>query len=172
MNLVFRAYYALIGRPLRTTDGRNTSAVFGFARMLLKALADYRPTHVAVALEGGGPTFREEIYPEYKATRKAPPDDLVAQIEPVKEFARLLGLAVVEKEGIEADDVVATLARGGAGRFGGAGAAFRVTARAGYGLRVTRRLRGRIKTEANVNGAGPLGRGLCGLRLSGIIFQL
>ncbi len=117
MNLVFRAYYALIGRPLRTTDGRNTSAVFGFARMLLKALADYRPTHVAVALEGGGPTFREKIYPEYKATRKAPPDDLVAQIEPVKELARLLGVAVVEKEGMEADDVVATLARGGAGPF-------------------------------------------------------
>ncbi|MEE9456513.1 MAG: DNA polymerase I [bacterium] len=117
MNLVFRAYYALIGRPLRTTDGRNTSAVFGFARMLLKALADYQPTHVAVALEGGGPTFREVIYPEYKATRKAPPDDLVAQVEPVKEFARLLGLAVIEKEGMEADDVVATLARGGAGAF-------------------------------------------------------
>ena len=117
MNLVFRAYYALISRPLRTTDGRNTSAVFGFARMLLKALAEYQPTHVAVALEGGGPSFREEIYPEYKATRKTPPDDLVAQIEPIKEFARLLGLAVVEKEGMEADDVVATLARGGAGRF-------------------------------------------------------
>ena len=117
MNLVFRAHYALISRPLRTTDGRNTSAVFGFARMLLKALAEYQPTHVAVALEGGGPSFREEIYPEYKATRKTPPDDLVAQIEPIKEFARLLGLAVVEKEGMEADDVVATLARGGAGRF-------------------------------------------------------
>ncbi len=117
MNLIFRAYYALISRPLRTTDGRNTSAVFGFARMLLKALNEYRPTHVAVALEGGGPSFREKIYPEYKATRKVPPDDLVAQIEPVKEFARLLGLAVLEKKGMEADDVVATLARGGAGRF-------------------------------------------------------
>jgi DNA polymerase-1 len=117
MNLIFRAYYALISRPLRTTDGRNTSAVFGFARMLLKALNEYRPTHVAVALEGGGPSFREEIYPEYKATRKLPPDDLVAQIEPVKVFARLLGLAVLEKKGMEADDVVATLARGGAGRF-------------------------------------------------------
>jgi DNA polymerase-1 len=117
MNLIFRAYYALISRPLRTTDGRNTSAVFGFARMLLKALNEYRPTHVAVALEGGGPSFREKIYPEYKATRKVPPEDLVAQIEPVKEFARLLGLAVLEKEGMEADDVVATLARGGAGRF-------------------------------------------------------
>ena len=117
MNLVFRAYYALISRPLRTTDGRNTSAIFGFARMLSKAIADYEPTHVAVALEGGGPSFREEIYPEYKATRKAPPEDLVAQLEPVKEFARLLGLAVIEKEGMEADDVVATLARGGAGPF-------------------------------------------------------
>jgi DNA polymerase-1 len=117
MNLIFRAYYALISRPLRTTDGRNTSAIFGFGRMILKAINEYQPTHVAVALEGGGPSFREEIYPEYKATRKVPPDDLVAQIEPVKELARLLGLAVIEKEGMEADDVVATLARGGAGDF-------------------------------------------------------
>ncbi len=117
MNLIFRAYYALISRPLRTTDGRNTSAIFGFARMLLKALADYAPTHVAVALEGAGLSFREKLYPEYKATRKVPPDDLVAQIEPVKKLARLLGLAVVEKEGMEADDVVATLARGRAGDF-------------------------------------------------------
>jgi DNA polymerase-1 len=117
MNLIFRAYYALIARPLRTTDGRNTSALFGFARMLLRALADYEPTHVAVALEGAGPSFREEIYPEYKGTRKEPPADLVAQIEPVKEFARLLGLAVIEQEGMEADDVVASLARGAAGEY-------------------------------------------------------
>jgi len=117
MNLIFRAYYALISRPLRTTDGRNTSAIFGFGRMILKALNEYQPTHVAVALEGGGPSFREEIFAEYKATRKVPPDDLVSQIEPVKEFARLLGLAVIEQEGMEADDVVATLARGGAGDF-------------------------------------------------------
>jgi len=75
MNLVFRAYDALISRPLRTTDGRNNSAIFGFERILLKALAGYQPTHVAVALDGG-PSFREEIYPEYKATRKAPPDDV------------------------------------------------------------------------------------------------
>ncbi len=111
MNLVFRAHYALIGRPLRTADGRNTSAIFGFARMLLKALAAYKPTHVAVALEGGGPSFREELYADYKATRKAAPDELVAQIEPIKEFARDLGLAVIEVPGMEADDVVATLAR-------------------------------------------------------------
>jgi DNA polymerase-1 len=117
MNLIFRAYYALISRPLRTTDGRNTSAIFGFGRMILKAINEYQPTHVAVALEGGGPSFREEIFPDYKATRKVPPDDLVSQIEPVKELARLLGLAVIEKESMEADDVVATLARGGAGDF-------------------------------------------------------
>jgi DNA polymerase-1 len=117
MNLIFRAYYALISRPLRTTDGRNTSAIFGFGRMILKAINEYRPTHVAVALEGGGPSFREEIFADYKATRKVPPDDLVSQIEPVKELARLLGLAVIEKEGMEADDVVATLARGRAGDF-------------------------------------------------------
>lgn len=111
MNLIFRAYYALIGRPLRTRDGRNTSAIFGFARMLLKAVADHRPDYVAIALEGGGPSFREEIYAEYKATRKPPPDDLVAQIEPIKALARSLGFAVIEREGMEADDVIATLAR-------------------------------------------------------------
>jgi len=117
MNLVFRAYYALIGRPLRTTDGRNTSAIFGFARMLLKAVADHKPTHVAVALEGGGPSFRAELYADYKKTRKPVPDDLRAQVEPIKELVRDLGLAVLEQKGMEADDVIATLARGGAGRF-------------------------------------------------------
>ena len=67
MNLVFRAYYALIGRPLRTTDGRNTSAVFGFARMLLKALADYQPTHVAVALKYDSATMGAQagVFPSW-----------------------------------------------------------------------------------------------------------
>ena len=77
MNLIFRAYYALISRPLRTTDGRNTSAIFGFGRMILKAINEYQPTHVAVALEGGGPSFREEIYPEYYFAGKSEQDKLL-----------------------------------------------------------------------------------------------
>jgi len=110
MNLVFRAYFAFVNRPLRTTDGFNTGAIFGFVKMVRKALEDVKPTHVAVAFEGG-PTFRNELYPEYKANRAAAPDELKAQVEPVKEIARAMGIPVLEVPGAEADDVIATLAR-------------------------------------------------------------
>lgn len=110
MNLVFRAYFAFVNRPLRTTDGFNTGAIFGFVKMVRKALEDVKPTHVAVAFEGG-PTFRNELYPEYKANRAAAPDELKAQVEPVKEVARAMGIPVLEVPGAEADDVIATLSR-------------------------------------------------------------
>jgi DNA polymerase-1 len=110
MNLVFRAYFAFVNRPLRTTDGFNTGAIFGFVKMVRKALEDVEPTHVAVAFEGG-PTFRNELYPEYKANRAAAPDELKAQVEPVKEIAEAMGISVLEVTGAEADDVIATLAR-------------------------------------------------------------
>jgi DNA polymerase-1 len=110
MNLVFRAYFAFVNRPLRTTEGFNTGAIFGFVKMVRKALEDVKPTHVAVAFEGG-PTFRNELYPEYKANRAAAPDELKAQVEPVKEIARAMGIPVLEVPGAEADDVIATLSR-------------------------------------------------------------
>jgi DNA polymerase-1 len=110
MNLVFRAYFAFVNRPLRTTEGFNTGAIFGFIRMVRKALEDVKPTHVAVAFEGGQ-TFRNELYPEYKANRAAAPDELKAQVEPVKEIARAMGIPVLEVPGAEADDVIATLSR-------------------------------------------------------------
>jgi DNA polymerase-1 len=110
MNLVFRAYFAFVKRPLRTTEGFNTGAIFGFVKMVRKALEDVDPTHVAVAFEGG-PTFRNELYPEYKANRAAAPDELKAQVEPVKEIAEAMGISVLEAPGAEADDVIATLAR-------------------------------------------------------------
>lgn len=110
MNLVFRAYFAFMNRPLRTTDGFNTGAIFGFVKMVRKVLEDVEPTHVAVAFEGG-PTFRNELYPEYKANRAAAPDELKAQVEPVKEVTRAMGIPVLEVPGAEADDVIATLSR-------------------------------------------------------------
>ncbi|UCE27440.1 MAG: hypothetical protein JSW52_01420 [Candidatus Coatesbacteria bacterium] len=110
MNLVFRAYFAFVKRPLRTTEGFNTGAIFGFVKMVRKALEEVEPTHVAVAFEGGL-TFRNELYPEYKANRADAPDDLKAQVEPVKEVARAMGIPVLEVPGAEADDVIATLSK-------------------------------------------------------------
>jgi DNA polymerase-1 len=113
LGLVYRAYYALIGRPLRNSRGENTSAIFGFANMVLKLRRDLKPDRWALAWDGPGPTFRHERFPQYKATRPPMPEDLASQLEPIEELARCLGLPVIEKPGMEADDVMATLARRG-----------------------------------------------------------
>ncbi len=114
LGLVYRAYYALISRPLRNSRGENTSAIFGFANMVLKLRRELRPDRWALAWDGPGPTFRHVLYPQYKATRPPMPDELASQLEPIEELARCLGLPLIEKPGMEADDVMATLARRGA----------------------------------------------------------
>ena len=114
LGLIYRAHYALIGRPLRNSRGENTSAIYGFANMALKLRRELRPDRWALAWDGPGPTFRHEMFPQYKATRPPMPEDLFAQLEPIEELARCLGLPVIEKPGMEADDVMATLARRGA----------------------------------------------------------
>ena len=114
MGLAYRAYYALIGRPLRNSRGENTSAIFGFGNMALKLRREQRPDRWALAWDGPGPTFRHELFPDYKATRSPMPEELAAQLTPIEELARCLGLAVIEEPGMEADDVMATLARRGA----------------------------------------------------------
>lgn len=114
LGLAYRAYYAFIGRPLRNPAGENSSAVFGFSNMALKFRRDLEPTLWALAWDGPGPTFRHELYPEYKAHRPPMPDDLRSQLDPIEELARCIGLPVIEKPGMEADDVMATLARAGA----------------------------------------------------------
>jgi DNA polymerase-1 len=106
---IFRAYHAL--PPLTTSKGMPTGAVRGVAAMLLKDLREQNPTHIAVCMDLDGKVKRSEIYPEYKAHRPAPPDDLVPQFALVRDVVRALNLPMLEVEGYEADDVIATLAR-------------------------------------------------------------
>jgi len=121
MGLVYRAYHALLVRdrqtgewgPLRNSRGEPTSAIHGFGNTVLKIRREERPDFWALAWDGHGPTFRHELFTDYKATRKPTPDDLLVQVPVVRELAGALGLPVLEMPGHEADDVMATLARRG-----------------------------------------------------------
>ncbi|MDP2656345.1 MAG: DNA polymerase I [bacterium] len=108
-SLLYRAWHAL--PPLTTSSGEVVNAVYGFATILLKAIKDFKATHVAVAFDLAKPTFRHEAYKEYKAQREKQPDEFYAQIAHVREFLQSLGIPSYEKEGFEADDVIATIAR-------------------------------------------------------------
>ncbi len=111
---LFRAYHAL--PPLsRKSDGLPTGAVSGYCNMLWKLLEDMKdgdkPTHLAVIFDAGKKTFRNDIYPEYKANRPEPPEDLIPQFPLVRDATRAFGVACVEEKGFEADDLIATYAR-------------------------------------------------------------
>ena len=113
MGLAYRAYYAFIRAPLVNSRGENTSAIFGLANSALKLRREEQPDFWALAWDGPGPTFRHERYPQYKATRKPMPRDLLAQIPALEDLAHALGIPVLEIPGVEADDVMATLAARG-----------------------------------------------------------
>src|SRR3954454_6602145 len=106
---IFRAYYAIRGGMRSPITGEPTHAVFGFAGMLLKLLSQFRPHYVVVAVDMPGKTFRDDLYDQYKGTRQAVPDDLVAQIPRVLEMTELFGIPVIGQPGLEADDVIATI---------------------------------------------------------------
>ena len=107
-NYLYRAFYAI--RGLSGPGGKPTNAVYGFLNMWRKYAAARKPAAVAVAFDRYEKTFRAEMDASYKAQRQAMPDDLVPQIEDAKRLCRLLGLAVVEEPGFEADDLIGTLA--------------------------------------------------------------
>ena len=107
-SFIFRAFYAV--RPLSNKAGLPTNAVFGFANMVLKVLENLQPTHIAVVYDTKHPSFRKEMYAEYKANRSAMPEDLVPQMPYVKKFVETLGLPGFEQAGFEADDIIGTLA--------------------------------------------------------------
>ncbi len=106
---IFRAYHAL--PPLSNTRGVPTHAVYGFTTMLLKAPREHEPTHVAVVLDASRRSFRTDLDPAYKAQRPEAPADLVPQFPLVRDVIRALDVPVLEEPGVEADDVIATLAR-------------------------------------------------------------
>ncbi len=109
--LCYRAYYAFIRNPLLNSRGQNTSAIFGFARMLYRLIIDQKPDYIAVAFDPPKKSFRFEMYPEYKANRQKMPDDLRSQIDEIKRMVEALGLARIELGDYEADDVLGTMAR-------------------------------------------------------------
>ncbi len=113
--LVYRSFYAFAARPLTAPTGEATSIAFGFCSALLKLIQDYRPSHLAVVFDLKGPTFRHAMYPEYKSNRKPMPDELAAQLPRLRELLDAWGLAVLERDGYEADDVMATVAVRSAG---------------------------------------------------------
>ncbi len=106
--LIHRGFHAI--PALTTKSGEPTNAVYGFTMILLKAIKDLKPTHIACSFDLKGPTFRHEEYEDYKAHRVAAPDELYAQFDRVKEIVRSLNIPIFEIEGFEADDVLGTLA--------------------------------------------------------------
>jgi DNA polymerase-1 len=107
--LIYRAYYAFIKRPLLTTKGENTSALFGFMRMLLRLIHDEQPDYLICVFDAKGKTFRHELYPEYKAKRLKAPEDLAHQVEAIKTILPALGISILEVEGYEADDLIGSI---------------------------------------------------------------
>ncbi|USE36633.1 DNA polymerase I [Endozoicomonas sp. SCSIO W0465] len=108
---LYRAFHASERANLRTADGRPTGAIRVMTNMLRSLIRQYQDSHVAVIFDAKGKNFRHEMYSEYKATRKPMPDDLRSQIEPIHQIIRALGLPLLMIEGVEADDVIGTLAR-------------------------------------------------------------
>jgi len=107
--LIYRAYYAFINRPLLTTKGENTSALFGFMRMLLRLIHDEQPDYLICVFDAKGKTFRHELFPEYKAKRLKAPEDLAHQVEAIKTILPALGVSILEVEGYEADDLIGSI---------------------------------------------------------------
>ena len=120
-SVIYRSFFAFIRSPLRNSKGFNTSAVYGFAQTLKKLLNELKPDYCAVVYDAPGRTFRDEKFSEYKLQRPPAPEELPPQMPVVKDMVRAWGMASFEVPGVEADDVLATLARRFAGPCGDAG---------------------------------------------------
>ena len=108
--LIYRAYYALIKNPRINSKGFNTSAVLGFVNTLEDVLKKESPTHIGVAFDPSGPTFRHEVYEQYKAQREETPEVIRASVPIIKDIIRAYRIPILEVSGYEADDVIGTLA--------------------------------------------------------------
>ena len=112
--LLFKYYYAFLGRPMRNRNGMNTSVVFGFVKFLRDIQKRERPDLLGVAFDPKGGSFRREIFPEYKANRSETPEDILISVPYVKRVLEAMCIPILEVEGYEADDVIGTLSQKGA----------------------------------------------------------
>lgn len=108
--LIYRAYYALIKNPRVNSKGQNTSAIMGFVNTLEEVLKKEAPSHIGIAFDPAGPTFRHEAYPAYKAQREETPEDIRKSVPIIKEIIKAYNIPILEVMGYEADDVIGTLA--------------------------------------------------------------
>src|SRR5262245_16571778 len=108
-SLIFQVFHAI--PEMSAPDGRPTNAVFGFTRDLLRLIEEKKADYLICAFDPPGRTFRDDLYPAYKANRSPMPDNLRPQIDMIREVVLAMGIPLIELDGFEADDVVATLAR-------------------------------------------------------------
>ncbi len=108
--IAYRSYYAFIRNPLTNSRGENTSALYGFTRVLMQILKGYNPEYLAVVFDSDKPTGRHKIFPEYKANREKMPEDLARQIPLLHDLVKAFGIFVCAISGYEADDILATIA--------------------------------------------------------------
>ena len=108
--LIYRSYYAFIKNPRVNSKGLNTSAIFGFINTLEEVLKKENPSHIAVAFDPAGPTFRHEAYEKYKAQRQETPEDIRIAVPIIKEIISAYNIKILEIAGFEADDVIGTVA--------------------------------------------------------------
>lgn len=111
MAVIYRAYFAMIGRPLKDSKGNNVSAIYGFVNSMLRIIEDEKPEHIAVCFDTEKPTFRHVEFPQYKAQRADIPDDMPWQINEVKDIVKLYNIPMIELPGFEADDIIGTLVK-------------------------------------------------------------
>ena len=109
--LIYRSYYAFIKNPRINSKGQNTSAIMGFMNTLQEVLSKEQPTHLGVAFDPHGPTFRSEAYPEYKAQREETPEDIRMSVPIIKDILRAMRIPILQADGFEADDVIGTLTK-------------------------------------------------------------
>lgn len=109
--LVYRAHYAFITRPLINSKGLNTSAINGFVRSLWDIIHNEKPSHIAVAFDLHGPTFRHAYFPEYKANREAQPEDITLAFPWIEKLIKAFNIPIISVESFEADDVIGTIAK-------------------------------------------------------------
>ena len=109
--LIFKMYYAFLRHPMINSKGADTSILFGFTKYILELIEKEKPTHLAIAFDPPGGTFRHEMYPEYKGTRDETPQLIIDSLEPLCELCKAMDIPVLMVKGFEADDVIGSMAK-------------------------------------------------------------